>query len=156
MLKVTFLGTSAGAPTVHRNVSGIAVGTTLDADWFLVDAGEGTQHRLLRTKLSPHRLRLVFITHSHGDHCLGLPGLLASIGMSGRRTPLALWAPRAVTTWLTQTLTATSTHLPYDLDVRCTDDVTTWPWDDHTTLHARALAHRVPSHALELDVSVTT
>ncbi len=156
MLKVTFLGTSSGTPTKHRNVSGIAVGTTLGSDWFLVDAGEGTQHRLLGSSLSPRRLRMVFITHAHGDHCLGLPGMLASMGMWGRTEPLALWVPRAVATWLDQTLTATATHLPYDLDVRCTEDVTTWAWDDQLSLHARELRHRVPSHALETDLSVTT
>lgn len=156
MLKVTFLGTSSGTPTKQRNVSAIAVGTTLGPDWFLVDAGEGTQHQLLRSSLSPHRLNLVFVTHAHGDHCLGLPGLLASMGMSGRREPLAVWAPRAVATWLDHTLAATATHLPYHLDVRCTEDVTTWTWDDHLTLSARELRHRVPSHALEVDVSVTS
>ncbi|MCL2092497.1 MAG: ribonuclease Z [Micrococcales bacterium] len=156
MLKVTFLGTSSGTPTKHRNVSGIAVRTTLGPDWFLVDVGEGTQHRLLTSSLSPHRMRLVFITHAHGDHCLGLPGLLASMGMSGRQEPLAVWAPRSVTQWLDQTLATTVTHLPYDLDMRCTEDVTTWTWDEQVTLHARELRHRLPSHALELDVTVTT
>ncbi|MCL2467919.1 MAG: MBL fold metallo-hydrolase [Micrococcales bacterium] len=156
MLRVTFLGTSAGAPTTHRNVSGIAVGTTLGPDWFLVDAGEGTQHQVLGSALSLHRLRMVFITHAHGDHCLGLPGLLASAGMAGRTAPLAVWAPRTIATWLDQTLAATTTHLPYELDVRHADEVTTWPWDDHVTFHARPLRHRVPSHALEVDASVTT
>jgi ribonuclease Z len=153
MLSVTFLGTSAGVPTRCRNVSGIAVRTTLGPGWFLVDVGEGTQHQLLRSSLWPHKLRLVFITHAHGDHCLGLPGLLASMGMSGRREPLAIWA---VATWLDQTMAATGTHLSYDLEVRCTEDVTTWAWDEHITFHARELRHRVPCHALEIDVSDTT
>ncbi|MCL2848725.1 MAG: MBL fold metallo-hydrolase, partial [Micrococcales bacterium] len=156
MLKVTFLGTSAGAPTAQRNVSGIAVRTRLRPDWFLVDAGEGTQHRVLGSALSLNRLRMVFITHAHGDHCLGLPGLLASAGMAGRTAPLAVWAPRTIATWLDQTLAATTTHLPYELDVRHTEEVTTWRWDDGVTFHARPLRHRVPSHALEVDVSVST
>ena len=52
MLKLTFLGTSSGTPTRQRNVSGLAVQTALGPDWFLVDCGEGTQHRVLQTPLS--------------------------------------------------------------------------------------------------------
>ena len=114
MLKLTFLGTSAGVPTKQRNVTALAVeslnpyaSNTQNATqskksrpWVLVDCGEGTQQQLLHTKLSLHQLQAICITHVHGDHCYGLPGLLASAAMSGRCEPLIIVAPKAIATLL--------------------------------------------------------
>jgi len=88
-MDLLFLGTCAGVPTKARNVSATAVIEASGSGWYLVDCGEGTQHQLLRTPLSIRDLRAIFITHVHGDHCFGLPGLLASAGMSGRTQPLS-------------------------------------------------------------------
>ena len=58
-----------------------------------MDCGEATQHQLLKTPLSLMQLELICITHVHGDHCYGLPGLLASMAMNGRKHPLTLYRP---------------------------------------------------------------
>ena len=150
MLTLTFLGTSAGVPTRHRNVSGLAVQTRGNADWFLVDAGEGTQHRVQRAGLSLNDLATICITHVHGDHCYGLPGLLASAGMSGRKRPLTLVAPQPVRDWLAATQALTDLHLPYAL---VHVDVANVPagmpvWEQAgVRIEAHVLRHRVPSHA---------
>jgi ribonuclease Z len=69
-------------PTRQRNVSGVAVQLPQRSEWWLFDCGEGTQHQLLRLdELRPSQLRRIFITHMHGDHIYGLPGLLASCGL---------------------------------------------------------------------------
>ena len=65
-------------------------------DWVLVDCGEGTQHQLLHTNFTLQSLKAIFITHVHGDHCYGLPGLIASAGMSGRKEPLTIVGPREI------------------------------------------------------------
>ncbi|CAM5602375.1 Ribonuclease BN [Stutzerimonas stutzeri] len=93
---LVFLGTSSGTPTPARNVTGLALQEDAGKAWYLIDCGEGTQHRLLRMPLSLHDLRAIFITHVHGDHCYGLPGLLASAGMMGRRHPLEIIAPAGI------------------------------------------------------------
>ncbi|MEY4562043.1 MAG: hypothetical protein RLZZ618_1320, partial [Pseudomonadota bacterium] len=109
-MDLLFLGTSSGTPTKTRNVTGLALIEEQGRQWFLIDCGEGTQHQLLRTGLSVNDLATVFITHVHGDHCYGLPGLLASAGMHGRRTPLTVIAPLGVEAWWQATVQHTQLH----------------------------------------------
>jgi len=152
MMKLTFLGTSSGTPTRQRNVSGLAVQTVLGADWFLVDCGEGTQHRLLQTPLSLHDMAAVCITHVHGDHCYGLPGLLASAGMGKRTKPLKLIAPLPVWQWFQATRQLTDLHLPYEVEHV---DVEAQPLVYETPglrIERHVLRHRVRSHAYRVQV----
>lgn len=115
MFKLTFLGTSAGVPTRRRNVTSLAIQTSLNRDWWMVDCGEATQHRLQRVPLSVHDLAGICITHVHGDHSYGLPGLLASASMTGRKRPLILIAPQAISDWLDATFLHTELYLPYPI-----------------------------------------
>ena len=85
---LTFLGTSSGVPTAYRNVSGSCLSFT-DGRVWLFDAGEGTQHQLLRCPgVSSGRIERIFVTHLHGDHCYGLPGLICSTSM--------MWQPPGI------------------------------------------------------------
>ena len=93
-IKITFLGTSAGMPTRARNVASVAV--TLDGRVLLFDCGEGTQHQLMRSALRFGAIEAIFLTHLHGDHLFGLPGLLSSMSLNARDKPLALYGPAGV------------------------------------------------------------
>ena len=95
-MELIFLGTSSGTPTNQRNVSATAIKMVGSKSWCLVDCGEGTQQQILKTKLSLNSLAVVFITHMHGDHCYGLPGLLASATMAGRTDDLCIVGPEAL------------------------------------------------------------
>jgi ribonuclease Z len=75
-------------------VSGLAV--VREAEWMLFDCGEGTQTQIARAGLSPSRLASVFITHLHGDHFNGLPGLLSTMGLDQRTRELTLRGPLGV------------------------------------------------------------
>jgi len=152
MMKLTFLGTSSGTPTRHRNVSGLAVQTVLGADWFLVDCGEGTQHRVLQTPLSLNDLAAVCITHVHGDHCYGLPGLLASAGMNKRTKPLKLIAPLPVWEWFEATRQLTDLHLPYEVEHVDLENQALVYEAPGVRIERHLLRHRVPSHAYRLQV----
>jgi ribonuclease Z len=90
LLRVTFLGTSAAMPTLHRNVSGIAV--KADADLLLFDCGEGSQRQMIRFGTG-FSVAAVFFTHFHADHYLGIIGFLRTLGMGGREQPLTLYGP---------------------------------------------------------------
>lgn len=143
-MDLLFLGTSAGVPTKARNVSATAVIEASGSHWYLVDCGEGTQHQLLHTPLSIRDLRAIFITHVHGDHCFGLPGLLASAGMSGRTQPLDLVLPAALHDWVRQGLVASDTFLPFELRLLAVEDLVEWHSEAVQVTRVQ-LSHRVPS-----------
>ncbi len=90
ILRLTFLGTSAAMPTLHRNVSGLAV--KADSDLLLFDCGEGSQRQMIRYGTG-FSVDAVFFTHFHADHYLGIIGFLRTLGMGGREHSLTLYGP---------------------------------------------------------------
>jgi len=145
-MELLFLGTSSGVPTRERNVSAVALLAEKGKHWWLIDCGEATQHQLLKTNLSIHDLQAVFITHLHGDHCYGMPGLLASAAMHGRTQELSIIAPKVVIEWLQATQRLTELYLPYPIVWQEVETLTTWQ-DQVWQVSAHALKHRVPSYA---------
>jgi ribonuclease Z len=97
-VRITFLGTSAGMPTRDRNVASVAV--TLDGSTLLFDCGEATQHQLMRSGVRAGSIDAVFLTHLHGDHLFGLPGLLASMSLNARERPLDVFGPGGLATFI--------------------------------------------------------
>jgi len=97
-MRVIPLGTNSGKPTLKRNVSALAIAR--EAEWLLFDCGEGTQHQIARAGLAPNRLSTILITHLHGDHFNGLPGLLSSMGLDRRTNDLTLIGPQGIREYL--------------------------------------------------------
>ncbi|WP_035375409.1 ribonuclease Z [Pseudoduganella violaceinigra] len=156
MLKFTFLGTSSGVPTIKRNVTALALHSTINRDWWLVDCGEATQHQLQRIPLTVHDLVGICITHIHGDHSYGLPGLLASASMTGRKKPLILIAPAGVKAWLDATILHTELFLTFDIihiDVASQKEVHR---QDGLLIERFPLSHRVPSYGFKFSLEKTT
>ena len=91
MLSVTFLGTGAACPTVDRNVAGLAV--QREGETILFDCGEGTQRQMMRYGVG-FSFTEVFFTHYHADHMLGITGLIRTMGLQDRTTPVTLYGPR--------------------------------------------------------------
>jgi ribonuclease Z len=90
-MRLTFLGTAGSWPTRERSASAIAL--ALERELVLLDCGEGTQRQLFQSTASFMRVRRVFITHFHGDHFLGLPGLIQSMCLNHREEPLDIYGP---------------------------------------------------------------
>jgi len=89
--EITFLGTGGSWPSRERNVP--AVGIRLDGQVILLDCGEGTQRQLMRSNLSFMAISRVFISHFHGDHFLGLAGMIQSMALNDRVEPLHIHGP---------------------------------------------------------------
>ncbi len=87
---VTILGSSSAIPSYKRNLAAHLVNH--DERLFLIDCGEGTQMQLLRYNLKFHRINHIFISHLHGDHVFGLFGLLATLSMANRKSPLNIYS----------------------------------------------------------------
>ncbi len=90
-MQLTFLGTAGSWPTKERSASAIAL--DLESELVLLDCGEGTQRQFFQSSASFMRVRRVFITHFHGDHFLGLPGLIQSMCLNNRTEPLDVYGP---------------------------------------------------------------
>jgi len=146
-MEFTFLGTSAGTPTRSRNVTGLALCLSGPKPWYLVDCGEGTQHQLMRTRYSVMQLRAIFITHIHGDHIFGLPGLLTSASMLGRTEPLDIIAPPQVRRFIDTVIENSDSSLSYPLNFTNSEAPDFYWQDDHLGVTNVALSHRVPCRA---------
>jgi ribonuclease Z len=90
-VRIVFLGTAGSWPTKERSASAIALDT--EKELVLLDCGEGTQRQFFHSTVSFMRVRRIFITHFHGDHFLGLPGLIQSMCLNNRTEPLDLYGP---------------------------------------------------------------
>ncbi|MGX6961177.1 ribonuclease Z [Vagococcus xieshaowenii] len=115
-MKLEFLGTGAGVPSKQRNVTGIALKLfdERNAVW-LFDCGEGTQQQILNTSIRPGKIEMIFITHLHGDHIFGLPGLLSSRSFQGGDTTLTIVGPKGIKAFVEISLKVSESRLSYPL-----------------------------------------
>ena len=93
-LSITFLGTGGSWPTVKRNVTSVAL--KRGSEIILFDCGEGTQRQFQKSSLSYMQISKIFISHFHGDHFLGLPGLIQTMQLNDRETPLHIYGPKGM------------------------------------------------------------
>ncbi|HEV8594706.1 MAG TPA: ribonuclease Z [Thermoplasmata archaeon] len=93
-MQILFLGTSGSWPTPKRNVSAVAV--KRGPEVLLFDCGEGTQRQFMLSPMSFMQVSRIFVTHFHGDHFLGIPGLVQSMTMGDRHAPLEMYGPRGM------------------------------------------------------------
>ncbi|NEO82860.1 MAG: ribonuclease Z [Spirulina sp. SIO3F2] len=148
-MEITFLGTSSGVPTRSRNVSSVAFRLPQQAEVWLFDCGEGTQHQLLRSDLKPSQIRRIFITHLHGDHIFGLMGLIASCGLAGTGQTIDLYGPGGLKDYID----ACSRYSYMDIARRITvHRISTGIVyeDDQFCVSCAKLTHRVPAYGYRI------
>ncbi len=142
---VTILGNSSAKPTPKAHPSAQVV--NLNEQYYLVDAGEGVQQQLIRRGINPLRLRAVFISHLHGDHCFGLFPLIATLGLEGKRTPLDIYAPAPMDDILEYHRKYFWDDLPYEVkwhEVRTTEHQIIFE-NSSLEVWSVPLRHRVPT-----------
>ena len=142
---VTILGSASAKPTPGRHPSAQAV--NFQEQYYLLDAGEGTQQQLFRYGINPLKLRAVFLTHLHGDHCYGIFPLLSTLGLYGRRTPLPIYAPAPFGEILEYHLRFFDRELPYAVGWHEVDTTAHKLIFENRTLEVWSipLRHRVPT-----------
>jgi ribonuclease Z len=113
-MRVTFLGTSGAVPTTERNPSAIML--SRDGERLLFDCGEGTQRQMMHFSTG-FDVGHIFVTHLHGDHVLGIPGLLQTMDFNDREAPLAIHAPQGTRSRLEDLIGATGDRPSYPLRI---------------------------------------
>ncbi len=149
-LNLTFLGTSSGVPTRQRNVSGVALQLPQRSEIWLLDCGEGTQHQLIRHgQLNLSQIRRILITHMHGDHIYGLPGLLATCGMSSPPEAIDVYGPPGLEDYLKQVIRYSETRLQYPLNIHTVETGLILQESEYS-VYCAPLEHRIPAYGYRI------
>lgn len=114
-LEVIFLGTGGSIPTKNRGLSSVAI--RRESELLLFDCGEGTQRQMIQTGVGFQRKAKIFITHMHGDHVLGLPGLLQTMSLMGRTKNLEIYGPKGIMNFVTAINQTVRFKLTFSIDI---------------------------------------
>lgn len=152
-LKLTILGCGSAVPSLLRANSGqiLQLGNTQ----ILIDCGEGTQLQMLKFKLSAYKIDLIFISHLHGDHYLGLPGLLNTLSLFGRTKPLHIFGPKGLKKMVMQNFKGAMRLPVYDLFITEINTKSRKKIFEINGLKVTAIAvsHRVPCYGYHFEHS---
>jgi len=141
MFGVTILGNNSALPAYNRHPTAQVV--TLNDQMFLLDCGEGTQMQMNLYKIRRSRINHIFISHLHGDHYFGLPGLITSYGLLGRLHDLHLYAPSILQNILNLQLNVSDTKLPYKLHFHALEDVSILIDEENLSVECFKVFHRI-------------
>ncbi|MCZ4243678.1 ribonuclease Z [Pedobacter punctiformis] len=142
--EVTILGSSSATPVFNRNPSAQLL--NCNEKYYLIDCGEGTQHQLIRFNIKAARIDYIFITHLHGDHYLGLVGLLSSLHLNGRTKPMQIFGPKALLEILEIQFKYSDTTLRYPIEFFAIDATASAQIFENSDLLVKTiiLNHRIP------------
>ena len=142
--RVHVLGCGSARPSLRHNASAQVV--EMRGKMLMVDCAEGTQMQLMRAKINFNKIKAVFISHLHGDHCFGLFGLISSFGLLGRTAPLLVAAPKQLEPLFQQAMPLFCGNLGYDVEFMPLDtNKAAVIYDDRTlSVTTIPLMHRVP------------
>ena len=115
MLELLFLGTGASVPSRDKATSCIAVRN--GSDIILMDCGEGSQRQIMISPFSFMKIRAILITHLHGDHVFGLPGLLQTMSLTGRKEPVTIYGPPGIRDCIDAFMTVTQGETIYPMEI---------------------------------------
>lgn len=142
--EVTILGSSSSTPIFNRNPSAQVL--NVNEKFILIDCGEATQNQLLNFGLKANRIDQIFISHLHGDHYLGLVGLLSSLHLNGRNKPMDIFGPAELKEIMDIQFKHSQTSLRFPINFQATrDDQINRIFESHDlTVDTFPLDHRIP------------
>ena len=145
VFNVFILGSSSATPAFNRHPTAQLL--NYNENYFLVDCGEATQMQLMAYKLKMHRIKHIFISHLHGDHYLGLVGLLSTLHLQGRTAALHIYAPSELQQILELQFVVSETKLRFELVFHATHDRHSAVLfeDEHLIVSTIVLNHRIPT-----------
>ena len=145
-LEVIILGSNSAIPVKGRHPSAQLL--RHESGHFLIDCGEGTQIRFIDLGLKMSKVNVILISHLHGDHFFGLPGLLSTYNLQGRTRPLQIIGPEGIKSFIQTTFNYSKAEMGYQLtfkEVNAEDKVEIWS-DDLLTISAIPLKHGTPTN----------
>lgn len=140
-IEITVLGTASMVPTKERNLTSVFV--SYEDKGILIDCGEGTQRQMKHAGIKPSKVSKILISHWHGDHVLGLPGLLQTMGNSDYEKTLEIYGPKGTKTFMEHMLKGFYFDTPIDMKIIEVEDGINFENEDFM-IEARTLSHGVP------------
>jgi len=152
--ELTILGANSAVPTLHRFPSGQILRTA--SRHILLDCGEGSQMRMMQYNEKPSKISLILISHLHGDHIFGLPGLLTSFQLYRRQQPLVLVGPRGIREFVENVIGVTESDVAFPLEIRELveeKEQRIWTSPDMDVI-AFPVRHRIPTFGYRIDENI--
>ena len=142
---LNILGCGSALPTTRHLATSQVV--DLRDKLYMIDCGEGTQVQMRHSRIKFSRLSHIFISHLHGDHCFGLPGLISSLGMLGRTGELVIHAPKEIENYMRPVLDTFCKGMPYDVRFNHIDthSHSLVMEDRSVSVYSIPLKHRIPT-----------
>lgn len=142
-IKITFLGTSDSVPTAERNHTSILLNH--EKENILIDCGEGTQRQFRKAGLNPCKITKILITHWHGDHVLGISGLLQTLSFSGYNRKLLIYGPKGTKNFMKKLLDTFVFRSEHPIEVKEVSGK--FLEDKDFFIESKAMAHGTPCNA---------
>lgn len=140
--ELTILGCSSATPTASRNPTAQVL--NIHERFFLLDCGEATQIQIRRFKVKIQRIDHIFISHLHGDHYLGLPGLLGTMHLLGREKELHIYSPPGLKEIIDTNHHHSKTFLKYELVFHVIEEKAKIFEDEKLIIETIPMSHRIP------------
>ena len=143
-MKLVFLGTSAAQPTVERGMTCICL--VFDKEILMFDAGEGAQIAFQKARLGWNKKIRIFVTHLHGDHCVGILGLLQTMSLQNRTEPMDIFGPLGIEEFLASNLKILNFGLTFPVRIMRIKEGLVFE-DKSYEIHACEAEHSIPAYS---------
>jgi ribonuclease Z len=144
-MRVIFLGTAGSVPTPERSLPAVLI--QRQNEHLMFDCGEGVQRQMIRAKVGFHKKMKIFVSHMHGDHVLGLPGLLQTMALMDRQKKVEVYAPEGIKRFLEDTREALQFALTFPIEIHDLIDAGVICEEEEYAVEAAWSNHVIPSLA---------